>query len=53
MKIFKHSMGTVIAFGYDLHERRPSPHRISWVRPDGALHLDWNDLPDIVIAPES
>jgi hypothetical protein len=35
MKLFKHSQGFIVAFGFDMTERRPSSRRICWSDPDG------------------
>lgn len=33
MKLFKTSQGFVISFGFDMTERKPSPHVIAWCDP--------------------
>jgi hypothetical protein len=33
MKLFKHSQGFIIAFGFDMVQRREAPRMISWSDP--------------------
>src|SRR6266576_3733646 len=51
MRIFQHSQGFLVAFGFDMVKRRPAPRRISWCDPstqEWEMETDncagWNDL---------
>ena len=33
MKLFQHSSGMIIAFGFDMLSRKPDAHRVSWSDP--------------------
>lgn len=59
MKLFKHSSGSIIAFGFDMVARKADPHRISWSDTDGETWeattdnaAGFNLLPHVKVAPE-
>lgn len=41
MKLFQHSSGMIIAFGFDMVARKPNPRRIAWSDTDGDVTGDW------------
>lgn len=58
MRIFQHSQGFLVAFGFDMINRRPAPRRISWNDPTtgeweskASNAAGWNDL-SFTINPE-
>lgn len=59
MKLFKHSQGFIIAFGFDPVTRQEAPRKIRWCDPQTgeweckASNLaGWIDVPNTVVDPE-
>ncbi len=45
MRIFQHSQGFLVAFGFDMVKRCPSPRRVSWCDPStGAWDMTSGNL---------
>jgi hypothetical protein len=57
MRIFQHSQGYLVAFGFDMVSRKPMPRRICWSDPSGDWdmrtdnHAGWCDL-SFTVNPE-
>lgn len=60
MKLFRHSNGMIISFGFDMMARKPNPRMICWCDPRdhsweaaltnqaGCVVLDYNIFPEFV-----